>query len=75
MVIFAEPGAEINGQYYYDLLLMQKLLVVVHGIDGHLFVFQQDKHLHIAFTTRLSFCAVRHPSSSVLTCCQPTVLI
>jgi len=31
-------------------------------------------HQHIALVTQSSFCAARHPSSSVLTCGQPTVV-
>jgi len=41
-LIFVEPGAIINGQYYLDVLLMQKLLPVIHSITGDVFVFQQD---------------------------------
>jgi len=40
---FLEPGAEITGQYYQEVLLMQELLSVICNIAaGVLFVFQQD---------------------------------
>jgi len=39
--IFVEPGAKLNGQYYRDVLLMQKLLPAIHSIAGDMFVFQQ----------------------------------
>ena len=40
--IFVEPGVKINGAYYHDVLLMQKLLPVIRQISGNEFVFQQD---------------------------------
>jgi len=33
---------EQYGQYYRDMLLMQKLLPAIRGIAGDVFVFQQD---------------------------------
>jgi len=41
-LIFVEPGAKLNGYYYRDVLLMQKLLPVIRSIDGDVFVCQQD---------------------------------
>jgi len=41
-LIFTEPGAKINGQYYRDALLTQKLLPAICSIAGDVFVFQQD---------------------------------
>jgi len=41
-LIFVEPGAKINGQYYRDVLLMQKLLTEIRSIACDVFVFQQD---------------------------------
>ena len=41
-VIFAEPGAKINGQYYQDMLLIQKLLPAIRSIAGDVFIFKQD---------------------------------
>jgi len=41
-LIFIEPGAKLNGQYYRDVLLMQKLLSAIRSIAGDAFVFQQD---------------------------------
>ena len=37
---FVEPGVKINGAYYCDMLLMQKLLPVIRQISGNEFVFQ-----------------------------------
>jgi len=39
---FVEPGMKINGAYYRDVLLTQKLLPVIRQISGNEFVFQQD---------------------------------
>jgi len=41
-LIFVQSGAKLNGQYYRDMLLMQKLLPEIHSIAGDVFVFQQD---------------------------------
>jgi len=41
-LFFVEPGVKINGAYYRDLLLTQKLLPVIRHISGNEFVFQQD---------------------------------
>ena len=41
-LIFVEPGARVNGQYYRDTLLMQQLLPAIRSIAGEVFVFQQD---------------------------------
>jgi len=40
-MIFVEPGAETNGQYYRDVLL-SKLLPAMRRISGNMFVFQWD---------------------------------
>ena len=42
VVFFVEPGVKINGVYYRDVPLMQKLLPVIRQISGNEFVFQQD---------------------------------
>jgi len=41
-LVFVEPKAKINGQYYRDMLLMQELLPAIRSIAGDVFVFQQD---------------------------------
>jgi len=41
-LFFVEPGVKINGGYYRDVLLTQKLLPVIRQISGNQFVFQQD---------------------------------
>ena len=39
---FVEPEVKINGAYYRDVLVTQKLLPVIRQISGNEFVFQQD---------------------------------
>jgi len=39
-LVFIEPRAKINGQYYRDMLLTQKLLPAIRSIAGDTFVFQ-----------------------------------
>ena len=41
-LIFVDPGAKINGQYYRDVMLAQHLLPQMRHIAGNMFVFQQD---------------------------------
>jgi len=43
-IYFIEPGAKVNGQYYREDLLMQKLLPDIHQLS-HFYVFQQDSAL------------------------------
>jgi len=38
-LFFVEPKVEINGAYYRDVLLTQKLLPVIRQISGNEFVF------------------------------------
>jgi len=39
---FVDLGVKINGAYYRDVLLTQKLLAVIRQMSGNDFVFQQD---------------------------------
>jgi len=72
-LIFVEPGAKINGQYYRDVLLMQKLLPVIHSIDGEVFVFQQDNAP--AHRARDTVELLRSETPQFISPCgQPTVL-
>ena len=41
-LIFVDPGVNINGGYYRDVLLSQQLLPVMCDLSGDFFVFQQD---------------------------------
>jgi len=72
-LIFIEPGAKINIQYYRDVLLTQKLLSVIRSIAGDMFVFHQDNapaH-HARDTVEL----LRHETPQFISPCgKPTVL-
>jgi len=39
---FCRAGVKVNGVYYRDVLLTQKLLPVIRQISGNELVFQQD---------------------------------
>ena len=41
-LIFVDPGAEVNGAYYRDVLLSQQLLPMMRNVLGEFFIFQQD---------------------------------
>jgi len=41
-LIFVEPAAKINEQYYRDVLQMQDLIPAIHSIAVDMFVFHQD---------------------------------
>ena len=60
-------------QYYRDVLLTQELLAIC-SIARTCLSSSKTMHQHIALVTQSSFCTVRHLSSSVLTCDQPTVV-
>jgi len=50
-LIFVDPGAKINGQYYRDVLL-QKLLPAIRRVSGNMFTFQRDSaQAHRAWDT------------------------
>ena len=42
LFFFVKPEVKINGAYYCDVLLTQKLLPVIRKISWNEFVFQQD---------------------------------
>jgi len=72
-LIFIEPGAKVNGQYYRDVLLTQKLLSAIRSIAGDMFVFQQDNApAHRAHDTVE---LLRHETPHFISPCgKPTVL-
>ena len=37
-----QPGVEVNGDYYREVLLKEKLLPCIKEISGDNFIFQQD---------------------------------
>ena len=41
-LFFVEPDVKVDGRYYRDVLLKQRMLPVVHRIAGDTYVFQQD---------------------------------
>ena len=41
-LIFVQPGANVNGAYYRDELLVKQMLPAIRQIAGDHFIFQQD---------------------------------
>ena len=41
-LIFVEPGVELNGAYYCNVLLLHHMLPGVRHIAGDFFIFQQE---------------------------------
>jgi len=48
-LIFVDPGMKVNGSYYRDVLLSQKLLPVMREVSGEFFIFQQDNVICVSF--------------------------
>ena len=42
-LIFVDPRVKVNGSYYRDVLLSQKLLPVMREVSIEFFIFQQDR--------------------------------
>ena len=42
IVFFLQPGVKVNGDYYREVLLKEKLLPCIKEISGDNFIFQQD---------------------------------
>jgi len=41
-LFFVQPGVKVNGDYYREVLLKEKLLPSIKEISGDNFIFQQD---------------------------------
>ena len=41
-LIFVDPGAKVNSQYYRDVLLSQQILPAIKSVAGDTLIFQQD---------------------------------
>jgi len=39
---FLEPGVKVNGDYYWNTVLLNMLLLDIHSVFGDYYVFQQD---------------------------------
>ena len=37
-----EPGVKVNGEYYRNVLLIEKMLPAIWGMSSDFFIFQQD---------------------------------
>ena len=43
-MFFVEPGVKVNGAYYRDVLLMQRMLPAIRRMSGEFFCFQKDSY-------------------------------
>jgi len=41
-LFFVQPGVKVNGDYYHEVLLKEKLLPCIKEICGDNFIFHQD---------------------------------
>src|SRR6218665_2853291 len=41
-LFFVERGVKVNGEYYRNVLLMEKMLRAIWGMSSAFFIFQQD---------------------------------
>src|SRR6218665_1330395 len=41
-LFFAESGVKVKGEYYRNVLLMEKMLPAIWGMSSDFFIFQQD---------------------------------
>ena len=48
-LIFVDPGVKVNGSYYRDVLLSQKLLPAMREVSGEFFIFQRDNVICVSF--------------------------
>src|SRR6218665_798393 len=63
-LFFVEPGVKVNGEYYRNALLMEKMLPAIWGMSRDFFIFQQDSApQHIEQRTPLRCCDVKHQAS------------
>src|SRR6218665_2102879 len=41
-LLFMEPGVKVNGEYYRNVLLMEKMLPAISRMSSDFLIFQQD---------------------------------
>src|SRR6218665_3008361 len=63
-LLIVEPGVKVNGEYYRNVLLMEKMLPAIWGMPSDFFIFQKDRApQHIEQRTPLRCCDVKHQAS------------
>src|SRR6218665_3887154 len=63
-LFFVESGVKVNGEYYRNVLLMEKMLPAIWGMSSDVFIFQQySATQHIEQRTPLLCCDVKHQAS------------
>jgi len=64
-LIFVVPGMKVNGQYYQDVLLSQRMLPAIKHVAGDTFVFQHDSTPSHYGRTPLNSYSKKHRTSLV----------
>src|SRR6218665_3135093 len=59
---FVEPGVKVNGEYYRNVLLMEKMLPAIWGCQATS-SSSRTAHQHIEKRTPLRCCNVKHQAS------------
>src|SRR6218665_970572 len=63
-LFFVEPEVKINGEYYRNVLLMEKMLPAIWEMSSDFFIFQKDSApQHIEQRTPVRCCDVKHQAS------------
>src|SRR6218665_1008111 len=63
-LFLVELGVKVNGEYYRNVLLMEKILPAIWKMASDFFIFQQDSApQHIEQRTTLRCCDVKHQTS------------
>src|SRR6218665_3323283 len=63
-LFFVDPGVKVSGDYYRNVLLLEKILPAIRGMSSDFFIFQEDSDpQHIEQRTPLRCCDVKHQAS------------
>src|SRR6218665_1006071 len=63
-LFLVEPGVKVNGEYYRNVLLTEKMLPAIWRMASDFFIFQQDSaQQYIEQRTPLRCCDVKHQAS------------
>ena len=72
-LIFVDPGAKVNGQYYRDVLLSRQMLPAIKSFVGDTLIFQQDSASAHRARETIQLLQRETPTSSLLICGHRTV--
>jgi len=64
-LIFVVPGMKVNGHYYCNVLLSQRMLPAINHVVSDTFVFQQDNAASLRARTPLNSYSKKRRTSLV----------